>query len=114
MSDPESQKPLQRGSVAARKFWQFGGFCGNFHQNSRCFVTKFSPSVKKLPQKLLPPCWKFPQKVAFMVNFHQKMPLWQISTKKLPLWKISSKLCLVGKFSLQQALLENFRKKLLC
>ena len=78
------------------------------------FPKKFSVLLKKIPQKLLPPCLKFPQKVAFMVNFHQKMPLWQISTKRLPLREISTKLCSVGKFPQQQALLENFRKKLLC
>ena len=60
-------------------------------------------------------CWKLSTKtaatlldistkVSFIVNFHQKMPLWNIFTK----------LCLVGKFPQQQALLANFHiKKLL-
>ena len=67
-------------------------------------------------------CWKLSTKtaatlldistkVSFIVNFHQKMPLWQISSKVLPLWNIFTKLCLVGKFPQQQALLANFHKK---
>ena len=45
------KKPLQCCSVAARKFWQFGGFCGSFHQNSHCFVRKFPPSVALFSRK---------------------------------------------------------------
>ena len=44
MAQPESQQPLQRGSIAARKFWKFGCFCGNLNQNLRYFVTKFPRS----------------------------------------------------------------------
>ena len=73
-------------------------FHGNFHKKIFCFVKKF-------PQKLVPPCWKFPQKFAFLVNFHQKMPLGQISTKKS---------CPYAKFPQKFAWLENFDNNRLC
>ena len=79
-------------------------FQGKIKKKIFCFIEIF-------PQILFQPFWKFPQKVAFIAHFNQKMSLWEISTNKLPLWKISTKLCLVGKFPQHQALLENFRTK---
>ena len=66
---PESQKSLQCGSIATRKFWHFGGFFGNFYQNSCCFIAK------------LPPCVQF----FFVGTFlHKKyVVLWQNVQKKL-------------------------------
>ena len=139
MVSSESQKPLQRGSVAARKFWQFVGFCGNFHQNSRCFVAKFPSSVhcfngeKILIYSVL--LTNFHKNCCYLVeNFHKKLHFWLVSTKKCLYgkfpqkkvsfmenfhqtslgWKISTTTGFVGKFPQQQALLENFRKNLLC
>ena len=61
---------------------------------------------------------KFPQKVAFMANFHQKMPVWQISTKKVAFienfhqtllgWKISTTMGFVGKFPQKSCFVRTF------
>ena len=90
-------------------------FHGKIQKKIFCFVENF-------PQKPLPACCKFPQKVAFMVNFHQKMPWWQISTKKFALlenfhktllvWKIFTTRGFVEKFPQNVALLEHFHKTL--
>ena len=107
-------KTLAAWQCCCAEIWQFIGFCGNFHQNSCCFVANslqvlrcLSWKIKKknkikivdkFPQKLLSPCWKFSQKVAFMYSFHQKMPLGEIFTK----------CCLYGKFPRNFAWLANF------
>ena len=110
---PESQKPLHRGSTAAQKFWQSGGFCGNIHQNSHCFVAKFPPSmwllfwakfhkylgwfVAKFPKKIIPLCWKY-SKISLFGNFlclyiSKKNSILENFHKNLLYWKISTQIC---------------------
>ena len=109
MAQPESQQPLQRGSIAARKLWKFGCFCGNLNQNLRYFVTKFPPNfilfcgrnfhktysvlVQKFHKNWCHFIGTFPQKFAFF----KKIP--QISVKKN---------------SQKKNFLENIHKDLIC
>ena len=111
---PESPKPLHCGSVAARKFCQFGGFCGNLHQISCCFVAKFLPSGAffhgKIPKKNILFCWKLSTKTAatLLEISTKKFPLCLISTKKCLYGKYPQKICLYEKLSQNFAWLENF------
>ena len=112
----ESQKPLQRGSIAAQKIWQFDGFCGNFHKCSRNFVTTHLQSFtlfcwqncikiyanSKFPQKLCSFVEKFPPTVALLENFY----------KNLLCWKVSTITCFVELFPQNIAFLQNFHKNL--
>ena len=62
----ESQKPLQRGSIAARKFWQIGWSCGNVDKNLHSFVAKVLPSFMRFrggEQKLILFCCKISTKI---------------------------------------------------
>ena len=113
---PESQKPLQRVSIAARKIWQFDVFSGNFHKCSRIFVTKLLLSFtlfcwqnlikiyanSKFPQKLCSLVEKFPPKVALLENFY----------KNLLCWKVSTITYFVELFPQNSAFLQNFHKNL--
>ena len=94
-------------SVAALQRENFGSlvdFCGNVHQNSRCFVAIFPPSVALLPWKISIKKYSvllenFDKNCCHLVgNFHKKLPLWLISTKKCLYGKFSQKSCLYEKF----------------
>ena len=94
MSLAESQKPLQRCSIAARKFWQFDGFCGNFYKFSRCFVTKLLQIFRMI-------CWQNSIKIYanWSEYFQKDMQLcWKISIK-IALLEYFHKILLCGKFS---------------
>ena len=122
----ESQKLLQRccGEILA-DCW----ILRKFSLKSRCFVAKFPSNVALFPwkkniyifcfvdtftQKLLPPCWKFPQKVAFMASFHPKKVAFMENFHKTLLgWKMSTTTGFVGKFPQKVALLEHFHKTLI-
>ena len=118
---PESQKPLQRGSVAARKFLQFGGFCGNFHQSSRCFVAQFSFKCRAVFMEnfnkfFLLLLTNFHKNCCHLIgNFHKKLSLWLISTKKWLYAKfLQKKSCLYEKFPQNFVWLENCHNHRLC
>ena len=134
---PESQKPLQLGSIAARKFCQFSLFCGNFQQNSCCFIAKFPLTYalfcggekkmlfcrklfKNIEVALLENVHKkclvekFPKQIALLENFHNKINLFFNFHKNSLCWNISTKNYFVYKFPQKIALWENFHKHLLC
>ena len=129
MSSPESQKPMQSGSIAAQKFWQFGLFCGNFGQDSHGFVKEFPPSfallcreslkikiycfLPKFTQKLIKLYWIIStQKNGLLKSFQKNFFCWKIFTKlRFVVGKFLQKTNCVGKFPQKIALWESFHNK---
>ena len=116
----DSLKPLQRGSIAARKFWQ------NLSQVSRSFTTIYtilsqtgyknyctSPLLESfckshflvgiLPLRLVL-AGKFSQKFVRQENFQFVLPFWKFSTKYCFFWKILTKILLCSKIATKIAL----------
>ena len=108
--DPESQKPLQRGGIAARNILHFGWFCGNVDKNLRCTVAKFPLSFMQF-------CGgNFHKTYAFWLQkFHKNWCyLIEIFPQKYSFWKVSPKICFLRKFPQKPTFLKNFHKDLLC
>ena len=114
---PESQKQLQRGSIAAWIFWQFGWFCGNVHLNSRCFVAKFLPSLTlffggKYHKMCAVLSQNFHKNVCrFIGKFPHNFRCWK-SKKKNNCFKISTKTCFLGKFPQKICLVGKFPQQI--